>query len=204
MPPDPTADRILRPAQSPLGENEIVGAALLSPGFGPESSTWKLTIDRGGCLRQDIRVPSYENQRNGASRLEMVSLPAEELGAILSVAERIGFRQFQDSSTDDAVTDQETLWIAVRYPDKLKAVEAYAPIRLAALQHNADRLGFLELWARIHRFAPFPSPYEQPERLIAGEVELQIRMEEDLGIRPRSRPPDQERIWRSWWRSLWG
>jgi len=145
-----------------MTDEDIVGAAL-RPGFGPNPAAWRLNITRDRVLRQEVRIWKCPVEEH---RSEQVELRPEEIGTILSTAERIGFRNFPDSY-EHKVTDQETLTIALRLSDGLKTVEAYAPMWLAACENNSDTTNFLELWACIHQRAPFPSAYNDPQRIVA-------------------------------------
>jgi hypothetical protein len=161
-----------------LSAQDILGAALLYPRFGPSSANWRLMVNQDGLLRQEVQIWGYPEDE---FRHEEVQLPAGEVGEIVALAERLGFPNFRDSYEDCQVSDQEGLWIAVRFADKLKTVQAYGPIEVAGAQNDRDMLGLLELWARIHRFAPFPSPYNHPEQLLEGVAKLRALMMEAMG-----------------------
>jgi hypothetical protein len=156
-----------------LSEQEVVGAALLSPRFCDDLTVWQLTIHQGGLLRQKIRTVNFENTVRCELRHEETKIPIEELDTILAAAEHVGFRHYQDNYDDCGVSDQEDLWLAIRYPDGLKAVQAYAPFLVAARSKDPEMLGFLELWGRIHRFAPFASHYNQVERMLQAHEEFE-------------------------------
>ena len=158
-----------------MSDGDVVGAAL-SPGFGPDPTAWH-TINRDGRLRQEMEIWDYPSAR---FRQEEVDVPSAELEMILATADRIGFRDLQNCYEDYKVTDEETLWIGISLPDGLKSVEAYAPIWLVAQENNGDMVRFLELWACIHRFAPFPSPYNDPERRVALVRQL-IQLAREMG-----------------------
>src|SRR5258707_275354 len=105
-----------------MSHKDVVGAALLSPGFAPDCSVWRLTINEDGILHQEMRISNSQNSFSGESRASDVTLPAGALEEILSVAERIGFERFDDKY-DDSVLDEATFWIAVRSSNGHKKVE---------------------------------------------------------------------------------
>jgi hypothetical protein len=156
-----------------LSEQEVVGAALLCPWFGADTTVWQLTIDRDGLLRQDVEIPRYGHTPPWELRHEETKIPVEELEKILAVAQHIGFRHYQDNYDNCGALDQETLWLAVRYPDGLKAVQAYAPFWVAARSKDREMLGFLVLWGLIPRVAPIPSGFKDVDRILKAEEELQ-------------------------------
>jgi hypothetical protein len=67
-------------------DQDVVGAALLHPGFGPDFTVWRLTINGDGLLRQEVQI---WNGPDDEFRHEEVQLPAAEVGAILALAEQI-------------------------------------------------------------------------------------------------------------------
>jgi hypothetical protein len=168
-----------------MSEPDAVGAALLCPHFGPYLATWRLTISQDGLLRQEVHIPNLGNRQADEWRHQELGLPADELAAIVAIAERIGFRTFHDRYEDRSVTDQEDLWIAVRFPEGLKIVQTYGAFGLAGRHNDPDMVAFLELWARIHRFAPFPSPYNQPDGMVAAEAKLQAHIEQAFALEQR-------------------
>jgi hypothetical protein len=183
--PAPPAARPARLGQPAMSDQDVVGAALLCPHFGPYLTTWRLTISQDGMLRQEVNIPNPGNRQADEWHHEELGLPAEELAAIVAIAERIGFRNFHDRYEDRGVTDQEDLWIAVHLPEGLKIVRTYGAIGRAGRHNDPDMLGFLELWARIHRFAPFSSPYNQPDGMVAAEARRQAHIEQVIALEQR-------------------
>lgn len=173
----PAPDLPRRLAPLAMSEEHVVGAALLSPGFAPDLSTWRLTITRAGLLRQVILVADYENSYRGELRQEASHLPSEELVAVMALAERIGFRNFRDRYEHETmmVTHLPTLLIAIRFADAIKAVEAYGPKEIAAHENNQDMAHFVELWARIHRYAPYPSAAEATGQLTRAYFAVPVK-----------------------------
>ncbi len=145
-----------------MTEYDLVGAALLSPGFASDLSTWRLTINRDSLLSQEIRVANYEDSYRAQMRQESTRLPSDELMAIVALAERTGFRNFRDRYEHETmvVLDLPTLSISIRFGELIKTVEAYGPREIAAQENNQDMVRFVELWNHIHRYAPYPSQAE--------------------------------------------
>jgi hypothetical protein len=155
-----------------MSDREVVGAALLDPGFGAYNVVWRLTVDREGLMRQEVRTWNYQKSPRDEFLYGDAMLDTRELAAVVSVAERVGFRNLSEAYEDYKVTDQETLWLAVRFGTHLKTVQAYAPVWLAA-REKQEMIAFLELWGSIHRFAPFPSPYNDPKAMVDGVAKIQ-------------------------------
>ena len=151
-------------------ENIIVGAALVTPSFQRDLSTWRLTIRGDGLVCQDIRVCIPGTPFRGEVRQETTQLPIEEVSAILAIADRIGFRNFQGHYESPTV-DEETCSIGIRFADGVKLVETYGPWDLAVFQNKEEMHGFMELWSRIHRYSPYP-PEPRPEEMSTREAAL--------------------------------
>jgi hypothetical protein len=177
------SQKSLGPAEGPggllgrptLSESDVIGAALINPGFSPHDTVWRLTIDRDGLLRQEVRTRNYQRTPMDEFHYGEIKVANEELSAILEVANRIGFRNLSDVYEDDRITDQATLWLAVRFGTGLKTVQAYAPVWWAA-RGQQEMIAFLELWGNIHRFAPFPSIYNDPWAMVAAAEKIQALM----------------------------
>lgn len=165
-----------------MAENDVISAAIVSPGFWEDLSTWRVTISRDGRLRQDIRLCTGANGYKGESRREVGQVPADELAAMLATAERIGFKDFRDQyEPEDDVDDLGTFSISVRFDGAIKTVEAYGPDWAAEQEGNRDMAGFIELWEQIHRHAPYPALRE------ATDEKREQPMNETRGIhRPAS------------------
>jgi hypothetical protein len=137
--------------------NTDLFAARYEPGFEVDLTSWKVFIGRDRRLRQEVSVyhpaSPYQLQilrfRGRLSREQ-----ARELGEIV---DRIGFRGFERAFTHQtmSVTDRATYWIAVRFADRVKEVEAYDLPRLSEFERQPAMVGFAELWEAITRHAPF-------------------------------------------------
>jgi hypothetical protein len=141
-----------------MTDDDMISAACVTPAFGGDLSTWRVTISREGCLRQEVSLATSANSYRGELREEVVQLHLADVQEMLAFADRIGFRDFRDHYTFETmiVTDLPTWAISVRYGDRIKTVEAYGPAGIARLENNRHMGGFVELWERIHRHAPYP------------------------------------------------
>ena len=111
-----------------MAEDDVISAAIVSPGFWEDLSTWRVTINRDGGLRQEIRLCTGANGYKDELRREASQVPVDELAAILATAERIGFKDFRDHyEPEDDVTDLGTFSISLRVDGEYKTVEAYGP-----------------------------------------------------------------------------
>jgi hypothetical protein len=136
-----------------MPHDALLTAAVVSPGFSADLSTWRVSMDMNGRTRQEIRTA-------GQSRTVEAQVPAKDLAAILEVVEQIKFLRFRPHYSAE-ITDCATLAISVRISGFAKRVEAYAPEFIAShhfglegQQDRQDMQGFVELWERIHRHLP--------------------------------------------------
>jgi hypothetical protein len=136
-----------------MPHHALLTAAVVSPGFSADLSTWQLTLDMNGHMRQEIHS-------SGQTRTVEARVSAEDLAAILEVVQRIKFIQLRPHYSS-SITDCATLAISVRINGFAKRVEAYAPEFIASnpfghgsQQDSQDMQGFVELWDRIHRHLP--------------------------------------------------
>jgi hypothetical protein len=158
-----------------MSEGQVIGAALLRPGFYPPNTVWRLTIDGKGLLRQEVQIRNYQKTPSNEFLCGESKLTNLELEGILDLAHQVGFAKLSDRYEDWRVTSQATFWLAVRFETYLKTVEAYAPAWCAA-RGQTEMVRFLELWDSIHRFAPFPCIFKEMARMVAAEVKLQSLM----------------------------
>jgi len=165
-----------------MGSQALVGAAVLMHTFG-SNTVWALTIDEEGLLRQKLQTRNYQKAPNEQFDYREMHLTSQELRGIADIAQEIAFRDFPDVYEEAPVTSDATFWIAIRYETGVKSVEAYAPVWWAA-RGSQQMLGFLKLWGAIHRFAPFPSNYNDPDKMIALERKLLAIMKEEGYVPP--------------------
>lgn len=137
-----------------MDDDDVVEAALLTPAFREDLSTWSLSISRDGVLVQEVFQWRSGSDRKEIVRLETAQVPPEEVAEILALARRLGFDGFQDRYDDYFCTDQDTRSITVRFRDKVKRVEVYG----ADSRGCPTMIGFVALWNLIHLRAPFNLP----------------------------------------------
>jgi hypothetical protein len=109
-------------------------------------------------LRQKIFLATVGNLYSGELLEETVTLPLADVDEILALTDKIGFRGFRDVYSHETmiVNDLPICSIWVRFGDEIKTVNAYGPNSIAWAENNRDMVGFVELWERIHRHAPYP------------------------------------------------
>jgi hypothetical protein len=86
-----------------------------------------------------------------------VKLSRSEFTTLWEIVERIAFRDFDRHYTYQtiSVTDCAKYWIKIRFPDRLKEVEAYSLYDLARGERQPATIGYLELWEALRAHAPF-------------------------------------------------
>lgn len=153
------AERISRE----MSADDVISASVVWPGFGSDLSTWQLFISRDGRVRQRVDIATSENQYRSEPAIEHAAeIDPAEVTAILAIADRARFQHFKDyyeSETVDA-TDMAQLSISVRFDTEVKTVEAHGPDLIAEEDKNADMIAYLQMWALIHRHAPYPGTDE--------------------------------------------
>lgn len=135
-----------------LSEQDIIGAALLSPGFAYDLSTWQLTISNNGLLSQRVRKsqpPNYFAEHIILQR----QLSYEQLGMLHELIDNIKFNDLDDEYSC-AWTDQPHTRLVVRTDDFVKSVFSYGP-HAAAYDGDAHMKRYVQLWDAIVELAPF-------------------------------------------------
>lgn len=143
------------PKPSPeLSEQDIIGAALLSPGFAYDLSTWQLTISNNGLLSQTVRnsqPPNYSAEQTTLQR----QLSQGQLVMLQELTDSIRFNDLDDEYSC-AWTDQPETRLVVRTGDFIKSVFSYGP-HAAAYDGDAHMKRYVQLWDAIVELAPFDS-----------------------------------------------
>ncbi len=152
------------------------------PAFSEDLSTWRIEIDDTGLLVQEIRESTHANGYSSERRRAMGRVSSSDLEEILEIAERVGFERLDEhiSSSTLHATDQETVSISIRYGESVKRVEVYGPIIIAMFDPDYRHLkGFVELWERIHRQAPYPSKVHRTLEALEHAAGAQARWKEE-------------------------
>ncbi len=136
-----------------LTPDMIAGAALLTPAFCEDLSTWRMTIARDGEVVQELN-PTYKSELQDTVCIHLRSfVDANRLSEIQVVADEIGFESFESEYHSDWTDEQHTS-ITLNLGDKVKRVMAYGPHTLAE-DGNADMIGYVRLWELMLEVSPY-------------------------------------------------
>jgi hypothetical protein len=144
-----------------LSDGDLFGAALLTPQFTSDLSTWTATIHKHGLLTQTVLLaqpPGFDEQLV-TLRQHVPKDTLESLKQIVDDEELLSFGQFPKI----CMTDQAHTCLIVRQFGKTSRIEAYGPHAVAQLgdtdadQKKARR--FCRLWDAILSLTPF-TPYQ--------------------------------------------
>jgi hypothetical protein len=145
-------------ARVPLPLRDDVIAASYGPGFQTDLSSWTLWLDRAGGLRQQVRVCAPENDYRVEHRTETAQVAADEVAALLRLAEEVGFQDLPPALGEWNLTDQGTIAVTVRLPGGVAAVFAYGA-SLAAYRGMPEAVRLVRLWERVERLSLYRSRY---------------------------------------------
>jgi lipid II:glycine glycyltransferase (peptidoglycan interpeptide bridge formation enzyme) len=143
-----------------LNDGDLFGAAVVSPAFGSDLSTWTLTIQEHGLLTQTISIsqpPVFERQV-AVLRQHVTKVQLDTLKQIVNEEKLLEFGLFPAI----CVTDQQQTQIEIRLSGRTTIIDAYAPhfVKFAG-GTEMDRLmakRYCKLWDAIEELAPF-TPY---------------------------------------------
>lgn len=166
-----------------LGPTNVLGAALLSPGFCEDLTTWRLTIDESGLITQEIFLCCYP-QYDHKQFVRISQLTREQLSHLLQLAVEIDFARL-NKEYDSGADDVETTTIVLKTPSGTKHVYASDAFFAAELDGNTDMQRYVRFWEAIHEYAPTTSPQWRAEReeiALQAEIEMlkQRAMEKDF------------------------
>ena len=138
----------------------LFGAALLSPGFCDDSSTWRMTISRDGVIHQELSVAHHSefyervivHLRSFVSRDVLAKIEAE--------ARAMRFQEFNDDY-QATCTDLQYTSITLNFSAPSKRVTAYGP-HMVAHSGNSDMIGYCRLWDMLVDLAPYRSTDSHP------------------------------------------
>ena len=143
-------------------QTDDLGAALLSPGFAEDLTTWRLTIDESGLVTQDIFLncsPLY--RREVVTRTSQLS--TDQLENLLQLAREIRFHRVKGKDYDPGTDDAETTTIVLKTLSGTKRVYASDAFHAAAHEGDTDMHRYVRLWDAILETRP-----HEFDRLEAG------------------------------------
>lgn len=140
-----------------LNDGDLIGAALVTPGFTSDLSTWNVTLDEHGLLTQTISLAQPPKFEHGitALRQHVHDDTISHLKRIVEEEEMLRFAGFPDL----CVTDQESVRLTIRLHGITNTIDAYGPHAVAELgETETDRkkaARFCRLWDAIVKLTPF-------------------------------------------------
>lgn len=144
-----------------LKEGDLFGAALLTPAFSSDLSTWRVTINRNGLLKQTVLIgqpPEYKRQI--ATLHQHVS--QDKLEDLKKIAEEENVIALNDFPYH-GITDCQGTQLILRLHGQTNVIFAYAPHAAAKLgESEADKskaARYCRLWDAIEELTPF-TPYQ--------------------------------------------
>jgi hypothetical protein len=139
-----------------MGDSDVI-AAKYGPGFSHDLTEWQVFVGRNRWLRQKVVVWNQDSEFHKRVLWFWAKLSRRDMAGLWEIVERIGFQEFRRSYTHQTmcVTDCPSYWITVRFPDRVKEVEAYDLRRLSEFERQPDMIGFQELWEVITAHAPY-------------------------------------------------
>ena len=143
-----------------LGDGDLFGAALLSPAYTPDLSTWTVTIHKHGLLTQTVLLtqpPSYDEQLT-VLRQRVRQEHLDRLKQIVQEESLLTFGTFPSV----CMTDQEHTRLIIHLFGQTISIDAYAPHAVSEYGESAadkeDARRYCRLWDAILELTPF-SPY---------------------------------------------
>ena len=147
-------------AELRLADGDLFGAALLTPAFGSDLSTWTVTINKHGLLTQTVLIVQPPSFDEGIAVLRQ-HVPSERLATLKTIVQDenlTNFGQFPQL----CVTDLERTRLMFQVSGKTTVIDAYGPHAMATLgetdtdKDKAQR--YCRLWDAILGLTPF-MPY---------------------------------------------
>lgn len=178
--------RVSRQFDVKFGPTDVFGAALLSPGFCEDLTTWRLTIDESGLITQEILLhcdPLYLSEKLTRTS----QLTQEQLQRLRQLANDLKFDRLKeeyDPQTDDA----ETTTIVLMTPDGPKSVYATDAFHVAEHENDAEMERYVRLWDAIMEYAPTSTAAWRQDREAAERkmyiTQLKLRVKEKDCVLP--------------------
>ena len=143
-----------------LQDGDLFGAALLTPAFASDLSTWTVTIHKHGLLTQNVLVsqpPTFDGQ--------IVTLRQHVTPDQMQGLKQIVHDELLLTFTDFpciAMTDQQSTQLVIRMHGRSNTIDAYGAHAVAMLgDSDADKKKaeqYCRLWDAIVGLSPF-TPY---------------------------------------------
>ena len=145
-------------------ERSDLMSAGYSPGFSNVLTRWQVHVARNRWLRQEVAVYDPESLYHQKTLRFRTKLSRHQLATLFEIVEECRFRElgryYQHETM--AVTDCPSYFLAVRFEDCVKTVEAYDLYGLVELEQQPAAIRFLRLWEAITAHSPFEKvPIEQ-------------------------------------------
>lgn len=160
----------------------IITAALDSPRYGKDLSTWLLEIYDDGQLEQIFRKSDPSNDFGEDISRENSSLPTADVDEIVALANQLKFGELP-ARTRARSRGEETVSISIRNGKEIRTVEVHGPL-LQAREGPAPYIWtFVQLWQRImrHSLRPETEPLTLEAVSLAAEppAERQQRLKDE-------------------------
>lgn len=153
----------------------VIGAALLTPAFGEDLSTWRFTIRGNGTVLQEL-YPTCATVFYETACIQLRSwIDEQRIDLIRSIADEIHFMSFMDQYHADC-TDLEQTSITYNDQGKFKRVAVYGPHLLAHEGHR-EMAGYVRLWDLMLDI----SPYQSTTAKMVDDLEIRRRLRSILG-----------------------
>jgi len=133
----------------------IIGAALLTPSFQADLSTWRLSIAKDGSLVQELN-PAFSCRHIYESvtvRLE-TKLDRQDVSTLLSLVTDVGFFDLLNEYSEGP-TDCEKKSITVQSNERVKRVIVYAAEYHVHHEGKEEIEGYIRLWETLTSLMPF-------------------------------------------------
>jgi len=143
-----------------LQDGDLFGAALLTPAFASDLSTWTVTIHKHGLLTQTVLLAQPPTFDGHIATLRQ-HVPADRLEKLKQIVHDDMMLSYSDFPAI-AMTDQQSTRLVVRMHGRTNVIDAYGPHAVAILGDNdADKKKaerYCRLWDAIVALTPF-TPY---------------------------------------------
>lgn len=141
------------PKLDPL-PSEVMIAMEYWPGFSHDYTSWNLTIDRDGTLRQHICIYTPKGKCSYDYQIEHIQIDSEDVIRISKLAADIGFASFR-KVIDCITTDVESARISLRLNGEIVTHVRDGDGEMSEEQTRQFKL----LLQQIRQHAPFPQRY---------------------------------------------
>ncbi len=133
---------------------DVVVVAEFSPGFSPDLSSWRLTLNLAGLLVQEDDIKNFNDHSNDGPLRDVVEVGTEFVVSVLARADEL---DFWNLTIDSGLlgTDAPSLCLSIRNGNRRRQ---WAPHLVYWHAHESieGAVKFMELWNLVHQHAPFP------------------------------------------------